>query len=145
MKLQDIIDLWDRDSKINVDQLAQQAADVAYLHNKYYKIYLDERARYRALVDQQKHLYKLKYEYYTGILDEETLRERQWPPFSLRVLKADVPMYLESDIEYQALIARVELQKDKVEYLESIIKNINNRNFAIRNVIEWMKWSQGSL
>lgn len=145
MKLDDIKDLWDVDSKLNADDLQREALDVAYLHNKYYKIYLDERARYRMYVLEQKKLHRLKYEYYTGTIDTETLKARNWPPFSLRVLRTDVPMYLDSDTEMQMINERVELQKDKVEYLESIIKSINNRNFQVKNVIDWLKWSQGSM
>lgn len=137
--------MWDADARVVPDLLHQQAADVAFLHNKYYKVYLDERAKIRTLNQQYKQLYKLKFEYYTGILDQETLQEKQWKPFSLRVLKTEVPMYLDSDSEMNDLKARIDLQQDKIEYLESIIKLINNRNFQIKNVIDYLRFTNGQI
>jgi hypothetical protein len=35
-------------------------------------------------------------------------------------------------------------QAQKVEYLEAIIKQINNRGFAIRAIIDWEKFRVGT-
>lgn len=145
MKLEDIIKSWEEDSKVPVDQLQEQAANVAYLHNKYYKIFLQERVTLRSLESARKKMYLDKFEYFTGTIDEARLKERQWKPFALRVLKTEVPMHMEADQDMIALDERIGVQKDKVEFLESIIKQINNRNFQIKNIIEFLRWSQGSL
>ena len=34
-------------------------------------------------------------------------------------------------------------QKEKMSFLEEVIKNLNQRNFQIRNAIEWKKFTQG--
>jgi hypothetical protein len=35
------------------------------------------------------------------------------------------------------------MQKQKVDYLDSILKGINNRQWVIRNAIEWRKFMSG--
>ncbi|NDG32076.1 hypothetical protein EB118_18620, partial [bacterium] len=88
MKLEDIQLLWDKDSKINPTDLAAESLRVPDLHNKYYKIYTNERLLLSKWELEFKKLYKEKYEYYMGIMDEGELRVNGWEPFALKVLKA---------------------------------------------------------
>ena len=38
---------------------------------------------------------------------------------------------------------RIVMQKEKLDFLEEVIKNLNQRNFQIKNAIEWRKFTQG--
>jgi hypothetical protein len=38
---------------------------------------------------------------------------------------------------------KVEYQKEKVSYLENVIKIINNRQWTIRSIIDWTKFTSG--
>ena len=66
-----------------------------------------------------------------------------WEPFDLNILKTDIDKFLSSDEEMILLQHRVTLQKEKVNYLENIIKIINNRQWYIRSAIDWIKFTQG--
>ena len=37
------------------------------------------------------------------------------------------------------------MSEEKVNYLESIIKTLNNRNFLIKNAIDWRKFTSGAV
>ena len=50
---------------------------------------------------------------------------------------------MESDEELQKLANRKAYQKEKVSYLDAILKSINNRQWNIRNAIEWKKFING--
>ena len=50
--------------------------------------------------DDYKVMYRMKWEYYTGKANPEIYRDK---PFDLKVLKADVGIYLDSDGELQQL------------------------------------------
>ena len=76
-------------------------------------------------------------------MDEDTLKELGLEPFSLKILKTDIDKYLESDDELITLSHRVDYQKEKIDYLESIIKELNTRHWKIRNAIEWKKFVNG--
>jgi hypothetical protein len=39
---------------------------------------------------------------------------------------------------------KIEYQKEKINYLESIIKTVVNRNFLIKNIIDWRKFTSGA-
>lgn len=144
MKFEDIQALWDQDSKINPVDLATESLRIPELHNKYYKIYTQERLVLNKLELELKVVYKEKYEYYMGIMDEEDLKTNGWEPFALKVLKADLPIYLESDLDMVNATKKIILQKEKINFLESIIKNLNNRGFLIKNAIDWNKFTNGS-
>ncbi|NBW12470.1 MAG: hypothetical protein EBR82_31010 [Caulobacteraceae bacterium] len=144
MKLEDIQILWDQDSKINPVDLATESLRVPELHNKYYKIYTQERLLLNKWELELKVVYKEKYEYYMGIMDEEDLKTNGWEPFALKVLKADLPIYMESDLDMVNTSKKIVLQKEKINFLESIIKNLNNRGFLIKNAIDWNKFTNGS-
>ena len=76
-------------------------------------------------------------------MSEEQLKELGWKPFELRILKQDVELYIESDTEIIQKKDRVFVQEEKVNYLESIIKMISNRQYHIRDAITWRKFING--
>ena len=88
-------------------------------------------------------LKKNKWLYYTGKLSKEELDTYGWEPFDLNILKTDIDKFLSSDEDLILLQHRVTLQKEKVNYLENIIKIINNRQWYIRSAIDWIKFTQG--
>ena len=86
---------------------------------------------------------KLKWEYYTGKMSEEQLKQLGWEPFELRILKQDIELYMESDVDLVQRRDRVFVQEEKVNYLESVIKMITNRQYHIRDAITWRKFING--
>lgn len=142
--LQEIENLWAVDCKMDRTQLDVEALKQAELHNKYYKIYLKERIVLKSEELSLCSFVKLKTEYYQGKLDAQTLKEYNWEQFQLTILKADIDLYLSADKEIQEKKLRIAIQKEKVDFLHSIINSINNRGFAIKNSIDFLRWTQGS-
>jgi hypothetical protein len=143
MKLEEIYDHWGIDSKLNRTELGEESAKIPQLHHKYFKMYSDERLRLKQLEASQKVMYKRKFEYYTGVMDEYEMKELGWEPQPLKILRTDLPIYLESDSDMIQLNLKVSMQKEKVDVLENIIKALNNRGFQIKNVIDWEKFKIG--
>ena len=144
MKLEEIQSLWEQDVNIDRTELGEESLRIAQLHSKYFKIFSSERLRLRQLEQQQKLMYRIRYEYYMGTLDVETLKEYNWEPNPMKILKSDVSMYIEADQPMQELQMKVELQQEKVDFLESIIKHLPNRGFNIKSAIEWTKFQHGT-
>jgi len=143
MKISEIELLWQEDSKINDIFIDKESLKSTELHFKYYKILNEESLALRKLEAELKILYKDKFEYFNGNIEEETLKHRNWLPLGEKLLKSNIPLYIESDKEYLRESYKTELQKQKIEFLKDIIKQINNRNFIIKNIIEWRKFSNG--
>ena len=130
----------ERDIKIDDTELDLESIRTPQLHNKYLKIFTKHSLQYKKLQDDYKVLYRVKWEYYTGKASPEVYAEN---PFELKVLKADIGIYMEADKDLQQLGQRMAYAKQIVEYLERILKEINNRNWNIRNTIEWKKFLHG--
>lgn len=143
MKLDDIMDLWADDARMDDTELGNESLRIPLLHHKYYKIFVQEGLLLKKLEQDYKSLYKLKYEYYMGVLDQETLLEKGWDPNPLKILKQDLSIYMEGDNDLQLIQAKIDIQKQKLSFLESAIKTITNRGFLIKNAIDWERFKVG--
>ena len=104
---------------------------------------MDEKLKLAKSQSDFKIIKKKKWLYYTGKISEEELREEQWEPFELSVLKTDIDKFLEADDDIQLISSKLKYAEVVVEYLESVIKIINNRQWNIRAVIDWLKFTNG--
>ena len=139
----DLIELQndvDRDLKIDDTELDLESIRTPQLHNKYLKHYTKYSLQLRKAKDDYKILYRQKWEYYTGKAAPEVYLER---PFDLKVLRSDVGIYIDSDEELQQLGQKEAYLETTVNYLEKVLREITNRNWTIRNTIEWKKFLHG--
>ena len=145
MKLEDILDEWDKDSQLDRTKLDNASLGVAKMHAKYIRILSHERLLLTRYENEYKQLKFDKQEFYADGPSEVTPKE--WfellPPKG-RIIKTEVPRYLEIDRDIVALTLKIGLQKEKVEILKSIIDMISRTGFQIKNAIEWMKFMNGS-
>jgi len=144
MKLEDIQNLWDADSQIDRSELGDESLRIVKLHAKYFKIYSQERLLLRKMEADLKELYRDKYEWYNGNISQEQLTERGWEPNPLKILRTDVAMYIGADEVMRTASLRVDLQNEKVLFLESIIKSLSTLGYNIKNAIEWSKFQNGT-
>ena len=140
MNLVEIQNEADRDLKIDDTELDLESIRTPQLHNKYLKLYSKSSLLYKNALDEYSSMYKFKWEYYTGKSDNKVYQEE---PFDLKVLKADVHIYLNADTELQKLNQKAEYLKQVCNYLERVLKEINNRNWNIKNTIDWKKFLHG--
>jgi hypothetical protein len=76
-------------------------------------------------------------------MDKSELDSRGWEPFALKLLKQDLPIYLDADRDLININLQIGMQEEKVEVLDSILKTIANRGYAIKNYIDWKKFENG--
>lgn len=143
MKFDDIMDLWQQDANMDNSELGEESLKIPQLHHKYYKILVQEGLLLKKYEQDYKAMNKLKFEYYMGVLDEETLRKYDWEPFQLKVLKQDLSTYIDSDEDMQNIQAKIDIQKQKISFLESVVKMVSNRGFLIKNAIDWERFKVG--
>ena len=140
MDLEALQNQVDIDLKIDDTELDLESIRTPQLHNKYLKLFTKYSLQLKKTKDDYDGLYKEKWEYYTGKASPDTYREK---PFDIKVLRADVGIYIDSDIDLQQLSQKVAYIKQITDYLERILREINNRNWNIRNTIEWKKFLHG--
>ena len=140
MKLEEVIELWQADAKIDDVELDRESLNVPVLHGKYLKIFYQEKLKLRKLKIEYKTKKKVLAEYYRGELNNpEDLSELGREPWAKTVLKQDVPQYIEGDQEMINHVAKMVYQEEVVMLLEDIMKSINNRGFHISAAINWRK------
>ena len=140
MDLETLQNQADVDLRIDDTELDLESIRTPQLHNKYLKLFTKYSLQLKKVKDDYDGLYKFKWEYYTG---KAPLSVYKAEPFDLKVLKSDVHIYLNADEELQKLGQRQEYLNVVVVYLERVLREINNRNWNIRNTIEWKKFLHG--
>ena len=141
MDLEQIQEMWERDSKIDPDNLHDESLKIPQLHSKYYTVYntitlLRERAR-----EQFSKVRLERYNYYTGKATAEVYAEE---PFPYKVREKDaIQRHMEADDKLSKIDLKIKYYDATLKFLEEIIKTISNRTFQIKNAIEWHKFQSG--
>jgi hypothetical protein len=143
MNIQQIREMTEVDLKIDGTELAEESIRIPQIHGKYLSIYHDETLILRKYEMEFQTLRKQKWEYYSGKMSQDTLKELGWEPFDHRILRNDYDVYLEADPDLLRLQAKIGAQKAKVDFLDATIKGINNRQWIIRNAIDFLKFKSG--
>lgn len=138
--LSDIELMWKEDSKIDPDDLHNEATKIPQLHGKYYEIQNKIYQLKKIREAEYNSLYTEKTLYYTGKADPEVYNIK---PFPHKILKTDVHLYLNSDEELVKSKARLDYCSYLMNYVADILKMIHNRSFQIRDSIEFSKFIAG--
>ena len=140
MNLDEIQLSWEEDSKIDEDNLHSESTKIPSLHAKYYRILNNILLMKKLEENKFKQLKKTKWQYYTGKADPEVYIDK---PFDHKVLRQDVDKYMDSDEDLIKVLNKIDYFQVMLNYLDSILKTINNRTFQIKNSIEWQKFIRG--
>lgn len=140
MKLEDIQLEAEKDLRFDKTKLIDASIDTPTLVNKYYGFLVTEGRILKMIENKLFEVYKELYDYYLHLAPPEVYVAK---PFNRKVLKGDVDMYIQSDQLYADMINKIEAQKYKVKYIEEIIKQLNQRTFNIKNIIEAEKFRHG--
>ena len=144
MKIDDIIDMWQSDVKIDETELSRESLNIPLLNGKYLKYFSQERLKLRAQKMKQKQLQQRLMDYYRGDLNNpEDLAELGREPYPYKRLKQEVNYYVESDSEMVQLNTKIAYQQEMVDILEEIIKAINTRGYVIKNSLDFLRFTSG--
>ena len=146
MKLSDIQTMWQKDCQIDDTKLDIELLKLPNLHSKYLGIYNDESLSQKKLFFENKKLLKYKTIWYAGKMSEEELEEQGWEQFKIKLIKVYEPKietYLQGDDDLIEANQKLEYQKIKVEFLESIIKSLNTRGYNIKSAIDFLRFTMG--
>ena len=141
MNLEQIQEMWEKDSHIDPDNLHDESLKIPQLHSKYYTLYntitlLREKAR-----EQYSKVRLERYNYYTGKATAEVYAEE---PFPYKVREKDaIQRHLEADDKMNKIDMKIKYYDVMLKFLEEIIRAISNRTYQIKNAIEWNKFQAG--
>ena len=118
MKLEDIQELWTSDCVLDDLQLDVESTRIPELHNKYFKIFSDEKLRLVKYESKMKELSKLKWLYYTGKLDKDSLDK----------LKREEPEYQDLELGANKFADKFSSGRWSIEWDEKEGSKIITRN-----------------
>ena len=141
MNLDQIQEMWQKDSVIDPDNLHDESLKIPQLHSKYYALYntitwLREKAR-----EQYSKIRLERYNFYTGKAEPEVYAEE---PFPYKVREKDaIQRHLDADERLTKIDLKIRYYDATLKFLEEIIKTVSNRTYQIKNAIEWHKFQTG--
>src|SRR5210317_1700902 len=116
-QLEELLEMWRKDSDIDRTEPGKELTNIPKLHSKYINILSRHRLLAKETEFKLNKIRRLKWEYYTGKLDDD------------------------DDINKQK--AALTLHNEIVEVCQAIIKELNNRTWELRSFIDWEKFIQG--
>jgi hypothetical protein len=139
--LEFIQEMWEKDSKMDIDNLHTESLNTPALHAKYFDIY-NNIVLLRKKADQQKrNIRHERHQYYSGKADPDVYIE---DPFPKKIRdKSDMERYLSADDKLSQISLKVEYYDVMLNYIEDILKMIHNRTYQIKNSIEYMRFQSG--
>ena len=133
--------MWEKDSKIDRDNLHEESLNIPMLHAKYHDLYNNLILLRKKAEQQRKNVRHERYEYFSGKSDPEVYAEN---PFPKKIRDKDtMQKYMDADNKLSNVSLKIDYYDTMLVYLESILKQITNRTYQIKNAIEFMRFSSG--
>jgi len=131
LTLKEYQDQYDEDFEISRTKLIQFSIDLPILYNKYLRYYYYETQNFNKGEAKLKQLYfEIYYEY------------KEKHPYPLK--NSECEWHTESDKRYQELYLKVQYLKQKVKYLEKVVRQIPYLSNTVKNIIEMIKFENGT-
>ena len=141
MNLETLQDMWKKDSVIDTDLYCEESTKVPQLHMRYMEFFNTYSLMKRERELELNQLIRDKWLYYKGKAPSSVYKEM---PFDLKLTtKEEISMFIDADDDIKKLQYKVAYIDQTLEFLESVLKQINNRTFQIKNAIEWEKFKNG--
>lgn len=137
-----IQEMWEKDSKIDIDNLHTESINIPVLHAKYYDIYNNLMLLRKKAEQQKKNIRHERYEFYSGKADPDVYIEN---PFPKKIRDKDtLQKYLDADEKLSGVSLKIDYYEVMLRYIEEILKQITNRTYQIKNSIDFMRFSSGA-
>lgn len=139
----ELLDEWKKDCVIDETQLKREMLNIPTLHSKYLRYLHEYRLSLHKVTFEYNKMENIRYNYYLGNLDDETLAEYGWDQFELHITKAGVEKFLKSDEILNKLEQKKVIYEELISICESIMSELKSRTYQIRAAIDMVKFELG--
>jgi len=141
MDLETIQSMWSKDAQIDQDNLHDEAAKIPSLHAKYFDLYNNIKLLRERSITVDSKVRLDRWNYYAGKADPEVYEKE---PFPYKVRKKDaIKRYMDADDKVQQTTLKIKYYDVMLTYLEDIIKQVGNRSYQLKNIIDWHNFRAG--
>jgi hypothetical protein len=141
--LEQVLKMWDSDSVIDRTEPSKELLNIPKYHSKYLAILTKHKIATKKAHFDYLRMRKVKWEYFTGKMSKEELDEYGWEPFQF-ALKSDITTYLEADKDLIKLLEKKVYHEEVVSVIESIMNELKQRTWQLRDFISWEKFVAGN-
>jgi hypothetical protein len=143
--IEELMKMWKSDSvmDLSLTEIKEEFAKIPKLHSKYLDILIRSRLLMKRSQDKYHKMKKIKWEYYTGKLDEDSLKEYGWEPFAMK-LKSDISIYLDADDDLLKFKATIYMYEQMIDFCDKVLGELKARTFQLKDVISWERLVQGA-
>jgi len=139
--LETLQEMWEKDSKIDPDNLHIESLNIPSLHAKYFDLYNTLFLLRKKAEQQRKNIRHERFEYFSGKADPEVYIK---DPFPKKIRDKDtMTKYMDADEKLSTTSLKIDYYDTMLVYIESILKVIQNRTYQIKNAIEYMRFTSG--
>ena len=144
VNIDDLMEEWSKDSKVDETEPGREMAKISSLHSKYLRILTHHNLICKKLMSDYQKLKKIKCEYYCGDLNNpEDLAQYNLEPMMKKVLRQDIPTYLDSDNDLNNILMKKTVHQEVVDFCGSVLKELNNRTWQMKSLIDWERFTSG--
>ena len=140
--LEQILKMWEKDSVIDQTEPSKELLKIPVYHSKYLGILTKHKIASKKAHFDYLRMRKIKWEYFTGKLSQDELNEYGWEPFQF-ALKSDINTYLEADKDLIKLLEKKVYHEEAISVIESIMQELKQRTWQLRDFISWEKFVAG--
>lgn len=143
--IEELVKMWAEDSKMDETEPGRELLKIPNLHSKYLKILTAHNLHLKVLVAQYNQKKKMKWEYYSGDLNNlEDLEKYGLEPMTKKILRADIPMYIDADEDLNNILLKRVYHQEIVDFCERVLKELHSRTFQLKTFVEWERFTGGN-
>jgi len=132
----------EKDLEIDEFDLDTALLAISKLHGKWLSKFTDETIILKDLYGFKEKTKLERWKYYQGKQTDKYYAENGI--VHEKILKTDLDKYLSADDKLTLVNDVVTVQKALVDYIEKTMKELGNRGFHIRSIIDWRRFTNGS-
>ena len=133
--------MWSKDAQIDQDNLHDEAAKIPSLHAKYFDLYNNIKLLRERSITVDNKIRLERWNYYSGKSDPEVY---QAEPFPYKGREKDaLKRYMDADEKVQQSTLKIKYYDVMLTYLEDIIKQVGNRSYQLKNIVDWHNFRSG--
>ena len=140
MTLEQIMEMSAKDIKLDDISLDIESLRTPLLFDKYLKLHSILKNQLNKIQKKYNKIKREKIIYYTGRAEKSVYDET---PLDIKILKNELDAFLSGDDDIIAVQTEMDNVQVKFDYIDRCMKNILERQWHIKNVIEWRKFTSG--
>jgi hypothetical protein len=140
--LEQVLKNWETDAQMDQTEPSKELLRIPLLHSKYLNMLTKHKIASKKAHFDYLRMRKIKWEYFTGKLSKDELEEYGWEQFQF-ALKSDINTYLEADGDLIKLLEKKVYHEEVVSVIESIMAELKQRTWQLRDFISWEKFVNG--